>query len=304
MSLSPKEQQALFNSCDILHDYYDTIDKRDMMSKEEEDECIKLYVESGKTNLQLRDKIFLANTLYVISLAKKYSIYGFPLIDLIQEGNIGLLEAIERYEPDKVANMGRVINFATSRILLHIKRYIKGNLKMTSFSRTNDREKLFYALPKYITSSDVKMTDTLAETISNEMGISIPIIKEMYNYLRPTSHISTTLVRSDDDGVLDFFDINDVEGEDIEHKIQDEIVSSHVKRCVNIAISCLTDVEMAVVSKRLLYDEEEGQPTLSEVGEALGGKSREWVRLVQNRAIKKMKEELVNNGVQLASLFE
>lgn len=301
---SGRECDSYTNSGKILSSYFDSLEKvGSVISKEDEFALFERYIASGKKDIKIRDEIFLANVSYVVSVAKKYASYGFPLIDLIQEGNIGMLEAIERFDFEKVnQNGGRLISFAHHRIMLHLAAYIKRNLKMTNFGRSNDRDKLFFRLPSYI-SPDVKtLTPELLNKICTELEVSEKDVIEMYNYMNPLSHVTST-VKGEDGEEYDITDTIINEDSNTELLYGDYRHHLEMKRAISIAMSDLTAEEMYIMENRTMPIEGQKPATLSKLATDMGV-SREWVRVMENKMIEKMRKKLLNNSIDPTSLFK
>lgn len=300
-TLSTNESDSFNNSNKILKDYFTSLSDNDVMSREDEYELLTEYINGGRTDKTIREKLFLANMRFVVLMAKKYASYGFPLIDLIQEGNIGLIESIDRYDFEK-SNSGSLINFASSRILLHIKRYPKKNLKMTSFGRTNDRDKLFYSLPRYITSDITQMNDELANKIATELDVRSCDVYDMFAYLRPYSHTSSSITNEEGEeiSVYDTIPSNDL-GVDEQYEISS--ITKRYATLVHDALSTLDDRCKIIIQKRHLINDGVPPATLNSLGLELGV-SGEAVRKMELRAISAMKRHIIKSSGGTTSLFK
>lgn len=296
-NLSVNESESFNNSNEILKDYFTSLKDNEMMSRDEEHRLLSEYINGGRVNKGIRERLFLANMRFVVSLAKKYASYGFPLIDLIQEGNIGMLESIDRYDFEK-SNNGSLVNFASNRILLHIKRYTKKNLKMTSFGRTNDRDKLFFALPKYIGTDVVQMNDELANRIASELDVRACDVYDMFAYLRPYSHTSSDITNEEGEEISIY---DTIPSEDA--GADEKYVTEQYHNIINDALSILDKRLKIIIQRRHLIKDGDLPATLKAVGIELGV-SGEAVRKMEIQAIKNMKRHILKNNGDKTSLFK
>jgi RNA polymerase sigma factor (sigma-70 family) len=144
--------KPIFERSNTLVRYFKDIDKFKLLGHEETIELFKQYVKSvGKEKQSIRDRIFNMNARIVISLAKKYCSAKDNLMDLIEEGNIGLLNAIEKFDPEKGATF---ISFA----MFHIRREINNfRMEMTPIVKRTNRSKTSLTLSPIISRLTQKL---------------------------------------------------------------------------------------------------------------------------------------------------
>ncbi len=153
--------------------YLHYVNQLPMLTQEEEH---ALAVELQKNNdLAAAKRLILAHLRYVARVAKGYSGYGLPLADLVQEGNIGLMKAVKRFNPD----MGvRLVTFAMHWIKAEIHEYILRNWRIVKVATTKAQRKLFFNLRSlkkrlgWMTAQEVK-------DVANDLGVKPETVREM-----------------------------------------------------------------------------------------------------------------------------
>ncbi|WP_297918294.1 RNA polymerase sigma factor RpoH [Metallibacterium sp.] len=126
-----------------LDAYIGTVHRIPMLSVEDEQELAREFREQG--NLEAAKALVMAHLRFVVHVARGYSGYGLPLGDLVQEGNIGLMKAVKRFDPD----MGvRLVSFAVHWIRAEMHEYILRNWRIVKVATTKAQRKLFFNLRK------------------------------------------------------------------------------------------------------------------------------------------------------------
>jgi len=242
------------------------------------------------------DKMFNSNLRLVVSMAKRYNILtsinttSLELLDLINEGNIGLIKAIQRYDIDKDTKFS---TYATYWIKQSILRYIantKGHIRIPvhldseilAFKRKVSilqREKGYY------------LND---EQIAKELNIPIEKVIEYQNNMHTVVSLDQPIDTDDDTSLGDMiFDEENIGTEDM-------VIKSSLNVEMNKLISTLSDREQLVIRKRFGFDDNKIE-RLDEVGKRLGV-TRERVRQIEARAIKRLKYATKSNNNNNGSL--
>lgn len=144
-----------------------------MLTAEEEHE---LAVNLQKNNeLPAAKRLILAHLRYVVRVAKGYMGYGLPLADLIQEGNIGLMKAVKRFNPDKGV---RLVTFAMHWIKAEIHEYILRNWRIVKIATTKAQRKLFFNL-RQLKKHLGWMTQQEVADIAKDLGVKPTTVREM-----------------------------------------------------------------------------------------------------------------------------
>ena len=137
----PAELSLGLESGDSLDIYLNQLRKTPLLSKEEENSLFKKL--NSSDDLEAARKLVLAHLRFVVHVAKTYKGYGLPLLDLIQEGNIGLMKAVKRFDPDKNV---RLLSFAIYWIRAEIHEFVIKNWRMVKVATTKAQRKLFFKL--------------------------------------------------------------------------------------------------------------------------------------------------------------
>ena len=156
-----------------LDDYLAAVGKVPRLEAEEEQALAVRFRENG--DLEAARQLVMANQRFVAHVARGYMGYGLPLPDLIQEGNIGLMKAVKRFDP----GMGvRLVSFAVHWIKAEIHEYIIQNWRIVKIATTKPQRKLFFNLRKHKTHLGW-LTPEEANTVADELGVDVQTVYEM-----------------------------------------------------------------------------------------------------------------------------
>jgi RNA polymerase sigma-32 factor len=156
-----------------LEAYLHYVNQIPMLTLEEEQEmALKLQTDN---ELEAAKRLILAHLRYVVRVAKGYLGYGLPLADLIQEGNVGLMKAVKRFNP----HMGvRLVTFAMHWIKAEIHEYILKNWRIVKIATTKAQRKLFFNLRSLKKKLDW-MTTREVNDIAKDLGVNAKTVREM-----------------------------------------------------------------------------------------------------------------------------
>ena len=275
---------------DSVKKYMAEISKYPILSREEEYRLAVMY--RKKEDLEAAKKLITSNLRFVIKIAYKYRNYGINLMELIQEGNLGLMQAVKKFDPTRGY---RLITYAVWWIRAYIQSYIIKTWSLVKIGTTQAQKKLFYKLSsakrkmelanKILSPEDYK-------TLAKELGVSDEAIAEMEQRMAGKDLSLDVEIREEGERAthLDFLADKLASQEEILTKIQEE---EKIKRELDTALKSLEERERFIIEKRILRD---NPLTLEELGTKLNI-SRERVRQIENEALKKMKTILKNMGV-------
>ena len=275
-----QEMEALAPGGD-LQAYINSVHSIGVLTSEEEKKLAEdLYY---RNDLDAARKLVLAHLRFVIYVAKTYSGYGLPEADLIQEGNVGLMKAIRKFNPE----MGvRLVSFAVHWIKAEIHEYVLKNWKIVKIATTKPQRKLFFNL-----RSKKKglgwLTEEEVESMAKDLGVKPSEVREMEKRLSGTDMPFDPLVDSDDDEASyspsQYLEDEDADPADIFAKESlDETNTSQLYEAINQ----LDDRSRDILQDRWLADE---KLTLHELAEKYDI-SAERVRQIEKNAMKKVKQ--------------
>ena len=153
--------------------YINTVNAVPVLSREEEQELARQFREQD--DLDAARRLVMSQLRFVVHIARGYKGYGLPLNDLIQEGNIGLMKAVKRFDPDVGV---RLVSFAVHWIRSEIHEYVLKNWRLVKIATTKAQRKLFFNLRKaknYLGWLSKDETDAIAE----DLGVSAKEVTEM-----------------------------------------------------------------------------------------------------------------------------
>ena len=270
------ELPAVTGTLDI---YIVEINRYPLLTAEEE---FKLAVELKKNNdMEAAEKLVVSNLRFVVKIAHEYRNYGIKLADLIQEGNIGLMHAVKKFDPYKGY---RLISYAVWWIRAYMQNYIIKSWSLVKIGTTQAQRKLFFKL-----SQAKKRLENLSEKnpefseIAESLGVKEVELAEMDLRL---SHRDLSLdAFISEDGESTHMDSLAYEGEDQEISLIKKEEMALVKRNIAGALAKLNEKEKYIIKHRVMADHPE---TLQEIGNRYDI-TRERARQIEKQALNKMR---------------
>jgi len=258
--------------------YINEINRFALLTPEEE---FKLAVRLKKYNdMEAAEKLIVSNLRFVVKIAHEYRNYGFKLADLIQEGNIGLIHAVKKFDPYKGY---RLISYAVWWIRAYIQNYLIKSWSIVKIGTTQAQRKLFFKL-----SQAKKQLESISKTkpefaeIASSLGVKGSEVAEMD--LRMGSRDVSLHEYIGDDGENSHIDFLAFEGENQEVSLIKNEERSLVKQNITAALTTLNEREAYIILNRVMADNPE---TLQKIGDKYNI-TRERARQIEKQALKKV----------------
>jgi RNA polymerase sigma-32 factor len=267
---------------DSLESYLIKINQIPLLTPREE---FQLAIRYRKHNdIEAAHKLITSNLRFVVKVALEYRTYGVKLVDLIQEGNIGLMMAIKKFNPYR---RYRFISYAVWWIRAYIQNYIIKTWSLIKIGTTQAQKKIFYKIGKVrkeleSDQENEKKYELLAKDLHVPKGDIIEMEQRMSS--RDLSLDSTF----DEDHELTHLDLLQDDRVNQEELLAQEEEKKIREQKINNAMKRLSEKEMYVIKNRVMAEE---PLTLQEIGDHLK-LSRERVRQIESEALKKLKKEM------------
>lgn len=278
-ALTLGENSKAITSSDPLVMYLNEIRRYKVLSKEEETALAKKYFESKDP--AAAEALVKANLRFVVKVAAEYSKFGAKMIDLIQEGNVGLMHAVREFNPYKGA---RLITYAVWWIRGYIQEYLMRQYSMVRIGTTQNQRRLFYQLQKEKELLDSMGIEPNAALISSRLGIPEDEVRDMAMRM---SGRDVSLDRPvDEDSGTNLGDLQrNVNDQPLDDLLAKEEQLEILKQKIEEIRPELSEREKIILDERILNDD---PLTLQEIGEKYGI-TREAVRQMEARLMKKIK---------------
>jgi RNA polymerase sigma-32 factor len=269
--------------------YLAEISNYPILSRKEEYELAMRYKDSG--DLEAARKLVTSNLRFVVKIANEYKSYGLNLLDLIQEGNIGLMQAVKAFDPTKGY---RLISYAVWWIRAYIQNYIIKNWSLVKMGTTQAQRKLFYKLRS--AKNKMGITDEMLsaesyQKLAEELGVTDESVIEMEKRMGGKDlSLDTEVAAGSEAKHIDLL-VGEVSSQ--EEMITNIQEREKLKNELNLALKTLDERELLIIRNRILRDK---PMTLRELGRRLNI-SAERVRQVEAMAVKKIKSFLKSRSV-------
>ncbi|MCW7549515.1 RNA polymerase sigma factor RpoH [Photorhabdus sp. P32] len=253
-----------------------------MLTAEEERELAERLHYQG--DLDAAKKLILSHLRFVVHVARSYAGYGLPQADLIQEGNIGLMKAVRRFNPEVGV---RLVSFAVHWIKAEIHEYVLRNWRIVKVATTKAQRKLFFNLRKtkqrlgWFNQDEVEM-------VAKELGVTSKDVREMES--RMSAQDMAFDMSADDDSqegqpVAPVLYLQD-KASDFADGIEEDNWENHAADKLSVAIESLDERSQDIIRCRWLDDD--NKSTLQELADKYGV-SAERVRQLEKNAMKKLR---------------
>jgi RNA polymerase sigma-32 factor len=268
-----------------IESYLSSVHSIPILTKEEEQElALKLYEED---DLDAARQLVIHHLRFVVHIARSYQGYGLPLGDIIQEGNVGLIKAVDKYDPHRGV---KLVSFAVHWIKAEIHEYILKNWRLVKIATTKAQRKLFFNLRSKKKSLDW-LTKEEAEKIASDLNVEVKDVLHMENRLSSNdSSFDSPVPSGDDDEIMSPSQYLEDKRYDPEIIVASEQAEQENKEGLLAALKTLDDRSKDVLNRRYLSDE---KATLHDLADEYKV-SAERIRQIENSALKKLKAFMVD----------
>lgn len=280
-TLAPAGGERGLTTTDPVALYLREVRKYPLLTKEQEAELARKYFETKDP--AAAQALVTSNLRFVVKVAAEYSRFGARLIDLIQEGNMGLMHAVREFNPYRGV---RLITYAVWWIRGYIQEYLMKQYSLVKIGTTQNQKRLFYRLQK-----EKEALDALGETpdmavIGERLGIPKEEVEEMNQRIRGRDvSLNQPVDEESGSSLMDFQRAQDLSPDEL---LGNEEELSILREKIEQLRPQLNERENILLEERLLSDD---PLTLQEIGEKYGI-TREAVRQAESRLLKKIKDLL------------
>ncbi|MDA8668481.1 RNA polymerase sigma factor RpoH [Alphaproteobacteria bacterium] len=285
MNIENKNLLPVITSENDIYPYLKKINQFPMLSDEEEKKLAIDWLKNGNT--KSAQKLVTSHLRLVAKIAMGYRGYGLPLFDLISEGNLGLIQAIRKFDPDKGF---RLATYAIWWIRASIQEYVLHSWSLVKIGTTAAQKKLFFNLRRlrnqlkkyeegYLTNDQIK-------SISQDLGVTEDEVKQMEGRVFNQDFSLNTPLNDENDS--EWIDQVEDENIDVVKRVEERDELDKRKALYSQAVKKLEPRELEILTARRLDEEPKTLEDLSQKYSI----SRERVRQIENKAIKKLQEEI------------
>ena len=266
---------------DTFEHYMVQVNRFDLLSAEQEYDLAVRHMQDG--DMDAAHRLVCANLRFVVKVANEYRGYGLRLLDLVQEGNVGLMMAVKKFDPSRGT---RLITYAVWWIRAYIQNYIMRSWSMVKIGTTQMQKKLFFKLAQTRNALLNQTGSEDIEDIARELDVNQEIVVEMSQRMGHR------------DASLDV-ELTEGEGYTLLHTLPDKadnqetLLLADEERRLNTertqaALSILNPRERSIITQRILADP---PVTLQDIADEYGV-SRERIRQIEQNALQKLRKAM------------
>lgn len=275
--------------------YLRDINKIPSLTKEEEFMLAKSYLEEH--DLDAAHELVKSHLKLVAKIAMQYKNYGLPVTELVSEGNLGLMQAVKKFNPE----LGfRLSTYAMWWIKASIQEYVLKSWSLVKIGTTSAQKKLFFSLRKIknkitsVNSRPINASDY--ETIAKELGVSVKEVGEMNQRLSGSDISLNRSIDSNDDSSGEMIELLPETKPSQEKTLEKNQILTKQRRILTEAMQVLNEREIKILTARKLNDLPSTLDTLSNEHNI----SKERVRQIENKAFDKIQnyvlEKMTSDG--------
>src|SRR6187551_915126 len=266
-----------------LDHYIQAVNRFPLLTAEQETELGRRWREHE--DVDAARQLVLSHLRLVVAVSRNYMGYGLPQADLIQEGNIGLMKAVRRFDPERGV---RLVSFALHWIRAEIHEHVLRNWRLVKIATTKAQRKLFFNL-RSMKRSSAALTQAEAKAIAKELGVKPEEVLEMETRISG-GDVSLDPTPGDEDAVTPIAYLADPEEEPAEILERRETASNRSKG-LRTAMAQLDDRSRRIIEARWLREDDDAA-TLQELADEYGV-SAERIRQIESKALKTMRSQMI-----------
>jgi RNA polymerase sigma-32 factor len=267
-----------------LDSYIQAVNRIPMLSAEEELTLARRFRDDD--DLDAARTLVLAHLRLVVAIARGYLGYGLPHADLIQEGSVGLMKAVKRFDPERGV---RLVSFAVHWIKAEIHEFILRNWRMLKIATTKAQRKLFFNL-RSLRQDHGSMSEEAVRNVAEQLQVKPEEVREMETRMYGQEISLEPAVGEDDEAYSPIAYLSSGEGEPSDILETTQLERLHTE-ALREALDSLDDRSRRIIEARWLV--EDRAVTLHELADEFGV-SAERVRQIEARALQKMRERIAD----------
>ena len=262
-----------------LDAYIHAVGAVDVLSKEDEQALAHQF--RDEEDLEAARQLVLAHLRFVVYIAKGYTGYGLPLNDLIQEGNVGLMKAVKRFDPEYDV---RLVSFAVHWIRAEIHEYVLRNWRIVKVATTKAQRKLFFNLRKK-KKSLAWLSHAETTAVAEDLGVSVKEVNEMEKRLSARDAIFDPAPDADDERAFAPAAYLQATNADPAKIVENTDWHDNATSRMTAALATLDDRSRDILQSRWLTDDKKTLHEMAGIYEV----SAERIRQIEANAIKKLR---------------
>jgi RNA polymerase sigma-32 factor len=266
-----------------LDHYIQAVNRFPLLTAEQETELGRRWKE--REDVDAARQLVLSHLRLVVAVSRNYLGYGLPQADLIQEGNIGLMKAVRRFDPERGV---RLVSFALHWIKAEIHEHVLRNWRLVKIATTKAQRKLFFNL-RSMKRSSAALTQSEADAIATQLGVKPEEVLEMETRISG-GDVSLDPSPGDEEAVTPIAYLADPDDEPAQILERRETASNRSKG-LRTAMAQLDDRSRRIIEARWLREAEDAA-TLQELADEYGV-SAERIRQIESKALKTMRSQMI-----------
>src|SRR6185436_18034871 len=277
-----KHESVLAGPVGSFDAYMDQVSRIPVLTREDEAVLAKRFRSEG--DLDAARQLVLSHLRFVVHIARGYSGYGLPLGDVVQEGNVGLMKAVKRFDPTVGV---RLVSFAVHWIRAEIHEYVLRNWRLVKVATTKAQRKLFFNLRRMKVRSASLSTKEAFE-IAKDLGVKPEEVFEMETRLTGRDVALDPQPDEEGEAVTPIAYLTDVENEPV-HLLERAETETNQAEGLKRALAKLDDRSRRIIEARWLVEKDSA--TLQELADEYGV-SAERIRQIEGKALKTMRSQM------------